>query len=101
MAKTHRYSIGGYEGDQLQPIVRAILNDADAHPLRRVPLRELVDELQKHLTAFDPLDGPACGARDGQTAPSQSTGVPCTCPIDQWSARFGDHAEDCPSFRQK
>lgn len=56
--KTYRYVIGGYEGDQLQPIVRAILNDADAHPLRRVPLRELVEELYKHTTAFD---SPMCG----------------------------------------
>lgn len=22
----------------------------------------------------------------------------CTCPIERWSARYGDHADDCPSF---
>lgn len=26
---------------------------------------------------------------------------PCTCPTDRWSARFGDHAEECPSHETK
>jgi len=30
---------------------------------------------------------------DDVSAPLQ-----CTCPIERWSARFGDHASDCPSY---
>jgi hypothetical protein len=48
-----RYSIGGYEGDQIGPIVQAILNDADGEPHGRVALRELVEALYKHLAAWE------------------------------------------------
>lgn len=27
--------------------------------------------------------------------------TPCTCPLERWSARFGDHATDCPSYKEK
>jgi hypothetical protein len=66
--KVYRYSIGGYEGDQLQPIVRAILNDADAHPLRREPLRELVEALSKHLTIWDERQGERDALREAAQA---------------------------------
>ena len=57
MKKRARYSIGGYEGDQIGPIVQAILNDADAEPDGRVALKELVEALYRHVTVWDrPID---------------------------------------------
>lgn len=29
------------------------------------------------------------------------TARPCTCPTSRWSARFGDHAAECPSYEAR
>lgn len=47
--KIHRYDFGGYAGDQLPPLVEAIMRDADQHPLGREPLREVVQALVAEL----------------------------------------------------
>jgi hypothetical protein len=36
-------------------------------------------------------------ARAGAEAPPVDV-KPCTCPIERWSARYGDHESTCPSF---
>ena len=52
MKSKPRYSIGGYKGNQIGPIVQAILNDADCDN-GRLALRELVEALYKHVTVWD------------------------------------------------
>lgn len=44
-----RYVIGGYSGAQLEPLVDAMLRDADSDPNGREPLREIVRALGKRL----------------------------------------------------
>lgn len=39
--KSRRYEIGGYSGDQLEPLIDAMIREADQHWLGREPLREV------------------------------------------------------------
>jgi hypothetical protein len=44
-----RYVVGGYSGNQIGPLVEAMLRDADASPDGREPLREIVRALSTRL----------------------------------------------------
>lgn len=47
--RKYKYEIGGYSGDQLEPLVDAMIRDADAHWMGREPLKEVVSALAHKL----------------------------------------------------
>lgn len=80
-----------------RPSAQHVEAEAILEALQAVLAGESVSDFMGSFPVVRAVQDLVTFARPQEQSPQTSI-KPCTCPVERWSARFGDHAKDCPSY---